>query len=572
MRSESKICQNCKKDFTIEPDDFSFYEKIKVPPPTFCPECRSQRRMAWRNERSLYKRTCDLCKKNIIAMYPNDFVSPVYCKDCWYSDKWDAEKYGKEYDFSRPFFKQFKELYDAVPKLGLWQRSTINSPYSNMCGECKNVYLSVSVVLGSENIFYSKSVDKSSNIFDSFNIQESESLYENIECEKNYNCQYVKLSRNCIDSYFLIDCVNCSNCFLCSNLRNKEYCIRNKQYSKEDYSKEIQKSNLGSRKVREALIQEFDDICLKAIYRYANIIKSVSSSGNNLLNTKNCKDCFDTCNSENIKYGYRCLNNMKDSMDIFFSSGSEMLYEYTTGSLNDYNVKFSYSAMNHVRNADYTESCVDSTDIFGCVGIKNKKYVVLNKVYTKEDYEKLRENIIKQMGEIPYIDRKGRIYKYGEFFPIEISSFAYNETSAQDFFPLTKEEAEKEGYSWREPGEKIYNITVDSMSIPDDIKDTKENILNEVLGCIHEDKCEHQCTKAFRLTQDEFNFYKKHNIPIPNKCPNCRYNERFLKLLLPRLWQRKCMKKDCTNEFETPYSPDRPEIVYCERCYQQEVY
>jgi hypothetical protein len=32
---ETKICQNCKKNFIIEPDDFGFYEKIKVPPPTF---------------------------------------------------------------------------------------------------------------------------------------------------------------------------------------------------------------------------------------------------------------------------------------------------------------------------------------------------------------------------------------------------------------------------------------------------------------------------------------------------------------------------------------------------------
>ena len=50
MKSETKQCQNCKKDFIIEPDDFGFYEKIKIPPPTFCPECRMQRRLAWRND------------------------------------------------------------------------------------------------------------------------------------------------------------------------------------------------------------------------------------------------------------------------------------------------------------------------------------------------------------------------------------------------------------------------------------------------------------------------------------------------------------------------------------------
>ena len=38
--TENRICQNCKSEFIIEPEDFNFYEKIKVPAPTWCPECR----------------------------------------------------------------------------------------------------------------------------------------------------------------------------------------------------------------------------------------------------------------------------------------------------------------------------------------------------------------------------------------------------------------------------------------------------------------------------------------------------------------------------------------------------
>ena len=30
--------------------------------------------------------------------------------------------------------------------------------------------------------------------------------------------------------------------------------------------------------------------------------------------------------------------------------------------------------------------------------------------------------------------------------------------------------------------------------------------------------------------------------------------------------------KNCEIEFETSDSPDRPEIVHCEKCYKQEVY
>ena len=32
MNSETKTCQNCKQSFIIEPEDFEFYEKMKVPP------------------------------------------------------------------------------------------------------------------------------------------------------------------------------------------------------------------------------------------------------------------------------------------------------------------------------------------------------------------------------------------------------------------------------------------------------------------------------------------------------------------------------------------------------------
>src|ERR1035437_6171651 len=115
MQSQIKNCQNCKKDFIIEPDDFSFYEKIKVPPPTFCPECRSQRRLAWRNDFVFYNRNCDLCKRKIISIYSPDNPQIIYCNKCWWRDGWDVSSYGQDYDFSRSFFEQLKELSLKAP-------------------------------------------------------------------------------------------------------------------------------------------------------------------------------------------------------------------------------------------------------------------------------------------------------------------------------------------------------------------------------------------------------------------------------------------------------------------------
>ena len=104
MESKTKQCQNCKKDFVIEPDDFDFYEKMEVPAPTWCWKCRFPRRLAWRNERFLYKRTCSLCNKSIISMFKSEAPFPVYCHECWWSDKWDSLKYGRDYNFSKNFF------------------------------------------------------------------------------------------------------------------------------------------------------------------------------------------------------------------------------------------------------------------------------------------------------------------------------------------------------------------------------------------------------------------------------------------------------------------------------------
>jgi len=132
MNSEIKQCQNCKNSFVIEPEDFLFYEKIRVPPPTWCPECRLIRRLTWRNERSLYWIKCGLCKKDTLTMHPpeNNFI--IYCRECWYSDKWEPFDFAREYNFSKPFFLQWKEILTNTPQVNLWTlRNNIGSDFTN---------------------------------------------------------------------------------------------------------------------------------------------------------------------------------------------------------------------------------------------------------------------------------------------------------------------------------------------------------------------------------------------------------------------------------------------------------
>ena len=117
-RAENRICQNCKQEFTIEADDFSFYEKMRVPPPNFCPDCRFKMKALFRNETTLYSgRKCGLCDKGIISMYNPKSPYVIYCYKCFYSEKWDARDYAMDYDENRSFLDQFKELLLKVPKI-----------------------------------------------------------------------------------------------------------------------------------------------------------------------------------------------------------------------------------------------------------------------------------------------------------------------------------------------------------------------------------------------------------------------------------------------------------------------
>jgi len=575
-KEENRICQNCKKDFLVERDDFLFYEKIKVPPPTFCPDCRLIRRLTWRNEGFFYKKQCDLCNKNIITINSSFNKFPIYCNDCWFGDKWDAINYGRDYEFSTPFFAQWKELLDMTPNINLWGLGNTNSEYANYTGYSKNIYLSNAT--NCEDVSYSRLVDKSKNLLDCYYVSDSEFCYENFITRKIYNSHFLNNCSDCLDSYFLFDCKNCSNCFMCFGLRNKNYYIRNVKYSREEYLKIINSFDFGSHLFVENCKDEFQKLIKQKIHRFANIVNSIDSSGDNIINSKNAKSCF-MLDGENIKYCWRVFGGIKDSYDISGGLNNELIYESSLAADGGYMTKF-FSHCRGNKNSELIHLCVNCSDCFGCIGLRSKQYCILNRQYTKEQYEELVPKIIKHMNDMPYIDKKGRVYRYGEFFPSELSPFAYNETIAQEYFPLTKEQAIEQGYKWKDKEERNYNIDIKTNEIPDDINDISDDIINKVIECAHSTTsgspthkdCNHQCTEAFKIIPPELQFYKRMNLPIPRLCPNCRHYERLSQRNPLKLWHRSCMKPGCTNEFETSYAPDRPEIVYCEKCYQGEVY
>ncbi len=571
MESENRICQNCKNDFIIEAEDFAFYDKIHVPAPTFCPDCRFQIKFAHREERSLYKNTCNLCNRDMISVYPKDSPYNVFCSECWWSDAWDPMDYGRDYDFNRPFFEQFNELQKTVPAQGINLRNCNNCTYSHGLIRCKNCSF-VFTGIQSVNCFYCQSPIFTKDSMDSDGVMNGDSIYENVNTIHVYNTKFVYFSNDCIDCAFLFNCVGCSDCFGCVNLRNQKYCIFNVKYTKEEYKEKIKYWDLSSHlKIKEAE-EKFLELYYKTPRRFASIINSVNVLGDDIENTKNSKYCFDTRHGvEECKFVYFCGLLLKDSYDVVIGGNtSELLYE-TLASTSCQNSFFIRSCNNAI-NVEYSDNIYNGNNLFGCTKMRHKKYCILNKQYGKVEYEEILPKIKQHMIDMPYIDKKGRVFKYGDFFPIELSNWPYNESLANQWFPLSKEDILNNQYNYKEPIDRDYKISLKSEDLPDNIKDIDESILNEVILCEHyknDYSCNEQCTMAFKIMPDELLFYKKMNIAIPRLCPNCRFYKRLKWRNPQKLWDRKCMNQGCENVFKTAISEDRKEIIYCETCYQQ---
>ncbi len=541
-----QTCRQCAANFEITDDDLKFYESISpifndkkelIPPPTLCPDCRLQHRTMFRNERFLYHRKSDLSGKEIVAAYTSESPYKVYDQDEWWGDGWDPLAYGRDFDFSKTLTEQLKELSLVVPRpsLATTAASNVNSRYTNYSLNLKNCYLVFGCTNGEDNM-YGRFVIHSKNCVDCLSVYSCEFCYETIASEKCYHCLYTVSSKNCSNSMFLEDCIGCRNCTMCFGLRNKEYCILNKQYSQEEYEKWHTHLLPLTAETIESLRQQFKQLTRTLPHRYAFITASEECTGDMISASKNCKHSFDITDGEDSKY--LCfLPKGKNAYDATFCSpgGAQQ-------SVNICSATAAYSCMSvflcwDCSNVYYIMTCVNSSNLFACVGLNHKQYCILNKQYTKEEYDALVPKIIEHMRSTG---------EWGEYLAPSLSTFPYNETVAQEEFPLAKEEVEKRGWVWHERAEEISG-------------DAQQSVIHcKVSG------------RAFRPVKQELEFYQTMQLPLPELHPDERHFARLRQRNKRRLFERDCAK--CGKHLQTSYSPKNPTIVYCDDCYMKTVY
>ncbi len=556
-------CEKCRNPFTVSTLEQQFVQSSApqvagkpemLPLPTVCPDCRRQELMAWRNERSLFQRPCDSCKKISISMYHSESRSKVYCQECFWADSSDPRASGRELDFSRDFFPQFAELLSETPVVGLINVHAENSAYCNRIFDGRNNYMSFIALYQPENLTHTYYTASSTDSIDVSYGQKVQLCYELVDAENCYQCQYGNRITDCSDCYFCQDCLSCSNCFGCKNLHQQKYCVFNEQYTKEQYFAFLREAALGSAasvaRWREKSTQFHATLPSRAVLTRATEL----SRGSNLFYTKECLDCFDLYECERLLHsGFS--EKSYDSMHIYGSG----LTHHSYNSVTTQEVSEVFFCATAVESSEllYCYDCFgNSKNCFGSIGLKKNQYCILNTQYSKDEYEALLPKIIAHMRSTG---------EWGRFFPSELSPFSYNETTAHDDFPLSRTEALEAGLRWNDQMDVLPDIqrAVDAKNLPDAIADVEQDILTTAVRC-------ETTGRPYRIVKHELEFYRTHSIPLPRKHPSERHLNRMRLRSSRTLTEQACAK--CHENTLSSCKPDQAALVYCEECYRLEVF
>ncbi len=542
---ERKTCRLSWTQFPIYQSDLDFYKKISptfnwvtynIPTPTLCPEERQRRRLMFRNERNLYKRKCDATGEPIISIYSPNKLFNVFEQRYWYSDNRNSLTNKTQ---NNVFKKNILDLIWNIPFINSYIVNSQNSDYACYVVDSINIYLSQRI-WNSSNIYYTYSaIENSDNCFDCMYLRSSSNCYECLDSKNLSNCTYCEESDNLDNCHHCFKCHNCIYCYWCSWLQNKQYYINNKSYTKEEYFKKVTKTTKEKIEFHRSLTQ----------------ISSESCYWNKIIDSNQIVFWFDCFNTQNSKY---CTwpETAVCIYDSDYNFHADHAYEQM--SIIHSNKCYFSSWCIQSNNICYSLNSFNCSYLFWCVNIKNASYCIFNKQYTKQEYETLVPKIITHMQET---------WERGEFFDPSLSPFGYNETVAQEYFPLTREEALARWYTRQDtsydPIIPPHVTTLSGDQIPKDITTVTDDILKSIFIC-------EISWRPFRIIKQELDFYRKHSLPLPRKHPDVRHQERLKKRPWRTLFLRSCDK--CNEEMLSVYPHESTDTVLCELCYKKEIF
>jgi len=282
------------------------------------------------------------------------------------------------------FFQRLQALRESRPHPCIVSVGSENCAYAPYHARGKNCYLIIGHVL-SEDCYYGFWLGVSRDCVDCAFTEKSELCYECVDIQECYNNNFCQECIICSDCDYCYDCKGCQNCFGCVNLRNKQFHIFNKPYSKEAYFEKVRELKNRHRKL-DAPPEEFTNLKNTLPHAHFQGYQNENTVGDHIFRSRNVYSGFDVSDQEDTAYVFNS-HQAKDCMDIAYSSiGTELCYMCHSG-VTLFNSNFCNICW-YSQNLEYCEYVYNSHDCFGCVSRSHAEYEILNEKYSKDEYFK----------------------------------------------------------------------------------------------------------------------------------------------------------------------------------------
>ncbi|MFN8389142.1 MAG: hypothetical protein U0136_02490 [Bdellovibrionota bacterium] len=528
---KEKTCQLTGKVFQISQHELDALKAFALPMPTLCPEERFRRALSFRPSKHFFLRECDATGASIFSVFTPAAPFPVYSVEYWQSAEWDPFSFGQPFDFKRLFVEQLLELWRKVPRPAAVFSNTTTSRVVH------NVHDSVSCFLvfdsvRSEGCLYSDDLANCTECIDSHRLTECELCYETVVSSHCRELRFCEHCHGCSDSWFLSNCRDCTNCLFCVNLTGKQFHIFNQPVSEEQYRTTLSELGLAARPLLELARNRFADFIGTVQTPHVMMEDSAEVSGNYLLRSSQCVACFECEDCAQVFHGHN-LRMAQNCFECVLCEGIEESAQ-SIGIVGGRHVLNSIDCRN-VENIAYSTFCEDSADLFGCIALKNQQYCIFNRQFSKDDYAKLRDQIVRHMK-----DRN----VWAAALSTNLSGHAYNYSAAGENMPLTKIPAKMMGFNWDDsdralrPSDLLGDAEHEPEELYSDVPEHSEDVdLGKLGSTVY--ICS-MSSKPFQLLPEEMALYRRLGLPPPAHCFEQRHLERLSRLTPHALSSRNC--------------------------------
>ncbi len=404
---------------------------------------------------------------------------------------------------------QFSELMRDVYHLALSRSNVENSEFVNGAQNSKNCYLCFSLLESSDCLYCLSQYYGNDNI-DCAGTLKCQLCYSCRDIDNCYECQHCADCWSCHSCFGCAGCRSCSDCFGCYGLEHAKYCFFNEQLSKERYEQEIQKLRLGSFSGRSSAVAKCADFIAQSGFSPKRIINAEGCTGSYIFRSSNISSSYHTIETQDC--GHMLLSIYSRDCWKGWASKGELCY--SSGVIESTNVGYSYSVWGG-EELWYSYFLYGASHCFGSAMLKNNRYCILNKQYSKSEYLELLPRIVSHMKSTG---------EWGRVVPASFSPHPYSESFAKLYLEdLPSETLRRRGYRLEEAEEPVVEAAaIDSSSLPDDIAEVEATKLaGAVVRCA-------ETGKNFNLQRAELEFYKKLSIPLPRRHWRVRLNELIL--------------------------------------------